>query len=120
MPPAEDQSAVSGDAGIHHPLPGTVTYADVKIRESKAKAEKLEMENAVRRGELIDRAGAERAAFQYGRILQKSLVDVLPSKMSMELAAMTDPWTIECFIRDQIRQELNSISDMQEEDVERA
>ena len=115
-----DPIAPEDDASDRQPTVATVTYADVKLRESKAKAEKLEMENALRKGELVDRAGAERAAFQYGRILQKSLVDVLPSKLSMELASMTDPWTIECFIRDQIRQELASIAEMKEDDVDSA
>ena len=100
--------------------PGDDTLQSAKLREARARAIKAEMDNAQRLGQLVDKAGVERAAYQFGRILQKTLVDVMPSKVAMELATMTDPWTIECYLREQVRNELAAVSKMTTEEVENA
>lgn len=100
-------------------------YAVLEMHEAKAKKESYqahiaELEYLERKGKLVNADGVERAAFQFGRILQKTLVDVFPSRVSMEVAAMTDPWEIEKFIRDKIRTELASVSKMKPEEVQDA
>lgn len=92
--------------------------ADAKTREIEANAALKELELARRIGSIVDKAAVERSAYQFGRIIQKSLVDVMPSKVAMELAQMTDPWTIECYLRDKIRAELAAVSKMTSEEVE--
>ena len=91
--------------------------------QEKAKLDKTrrgiaELEYQQRKSKLVDAAGVERAAYQFGRILQKTLVDVLPSRVSMEVAAMTDPWEIETFLRNHMRVELESISKLKPEEVD--
>jgi hypothetical protein len=86
------------------------SWADSKARTEAAVAELKELELARKKGELIDRAGAERAAHQAARTLQKSLVDTLPAAVAVELATITDPWQAECYLRDKLRAELAALS----------
>uniref|UniRef100_UPI00322022D5 hypothetical protein n=1 Tax=Methylocaldum sp. TaxID=1969727 RepID=UPI00322022D5 len=58
---------------------------------------------------LIDRASYERASFQTARVLRDALVETLPSRLAPELAAVTEPWPLECRLRDAIRAELHAI-----------
>ena len=86
------------------------TWADSKARTEAATAEIKEMQAAKMRGELVDRAGVERAAYQTGRQLQKAIVDVFPARVAVELASLTDPWGVECFLREQLRGELRAVA----------
>lgn len=81
-----------------------------RMRRERAQAEKIERDNRVKSGELVDKAGTERAAFAYGKLIQKTLIDVLPSKLAMELAALSDPWQVECYLRESMRAELAAIA----------
>jgi hypothetical protein len=90
--------------------PSDPSWAQSKARTEAAVAELKEMQVAKLRGELVDRAGVERAAYQTGRQLQKALIDVFPSRVAVELATLTDPWGVECFLRDQLRGELRAIA----------
>jgi hypothetical protein len=89
---------------------------DRKRREC-AEADILQMKAQRMAGELIDRAGHDRAAYAVGRILQKALIDTLPSKISTELASQTDSWAIECYLRDKIRAELAAIASLKPEEI---
>ncbi len=89
-----------------------------KARLDRTRRELAELDFLSRKSKLVDSAGVERAAFQFGRILQKTLVDVFPSRVSMEVAAMTDPWEIEGFIREHMRRELESVSRLKAEEVQ--
>lgn len=91
---------------------------DAKAREIEASAALKELDLARRVGTVTDKAGVERAAYQFGRILQKTLIDVLPGKVAMELATMTDPWAIECYLRDKLRGELAAVSQLTTEEVQ--
>lgn len=93
-------------------------YGDAKARHEAAQADLKELELAKRTGELTDKAAVERAAFAFGRILQKSLIDVFPSKISMEAVTLTDPWAFECFLRDHLRKELTAISSIPVEEID--
>ena len=86
-------------------------WADHKIRREAAEAKLKEIELAKRKGELIDREGAELAAQKTGRMLRDALVETLPSKLAIELAAITDPRAVECSLRESIRSELHAIFD---------
>ncbi|WP_347259025.1 terminase small subunit [Methylocaldum sp.] len=86
--------------------------AEMRVRRERAMAEKLERENAVRAGELIDRAGSERAQRQIARTLRDALVETLPTRLAPELAAIVDVWSLECRLRDAIRGELRAICDV--------
>ena len=89
-----------------------------KAKLDKTRRELAELDFLSRKSKLVDSAGVERAAYQFGRILQKNLVDVLPSRVSMEVAGMSDPWEIETFIREHMRRELESVSKMKPEEVQ--
>ena len=85
-------------------------YLAAKARTEAATAELQELRLGVRRGDLVDRAGVERAAYQTGRRIQKALIDVFPSRVAAEVAAITDPAVLETFLRDQLRAELHGIA----------
>jgi hypothetical protein len=87
-----------------------------RARLDRIRRELAELEFEQRQSRLVDASGVERAAFQFGRILQKNLVDVFPSRVAMEIAGMDDPWQIEQFIRERMRTELAAVSTMQVED----
>lgn len=95
-------------------------WSDHKARKESAEASLRELELAQRRGELIDRAGYERAALNMARVLRDALVTTLPSKLALELAAATDPWVVECTLRDAIRAELTAICDADNQDLAHA
>lgn len=95
-------------------------WSDHKARKEAAEASLREIELEKRRGELIDRRGAELAAQKTARTLRDALLDTLPSKISLELAAMTDPWAIECKVREAIRGELHAIVAAMTETAEHA
>jgi hypothetical protein len=95
-------------------------WSDHKARKEAAEASLREIELEKRRGELIDRRGAELAAQKTARTLRDALLDTLPSKISLELAALTDPWAIECKIREAIRGELHAIVAAMTETAEHA
>lgn len=103
-PPAEkpEKPADPGDSGAD--------WAKAKARDMAAVASMRELELAKRQNELVDRAGVERAAHAIGRQLNRTLVEVWPSKVSVDLAAITDPWEVECFLREQMRTELGSVA----------
>ena len=86
--------------------------------ESVEKKEKLRLENQIKRleldrraGRLIDKERAELGAMKMARTLRDALIDVLPSKIAVELAAATYPWGVECRLRDALRDELKAIVD---------
>jgi hypothetical protein len=89
---------------------GDPSWAASKARTEAAVAELKELQLARQKGELVDRAGVERAAYQTGRQLQKSLIDVFPARVAVELASLTDPWGVECFLREQLRGELRAVA----------
>ena len=101
----ETSAPRSPDAG-----PADPSWAQSKARTEAAVAELKELQLARQKGELVDRAGVERAAYQTGRQLQKSLIDVFPSRVAVELATLVDPWGVECFLREQLRGELGAIA----------
>jgi hypothetical protein len=92
------------------------SWGDAKARTERAVAELKELELAERKGELIDRAGYERATHQTARILRDALVTTLPSKIALELAALTDPWQVECCLRDHLRAELHAVCNILTDD----
>lgn len=89
---------------------GDPSWAASKARTEAAVAELKELQLARQKGELVDRAGVERAAYQTGRQLQKALIDVFPARVAVELASLTDPWGVECFLREQLRGELRAVA----------
>jgi len=88
-----------------------------RARKEAAEASLKEMELARRRGELIDRRGAELAWYKTARVLRDALIDTLPSKISPELAPIVDPWELETRLRAAIRAELHAIADFMQSEA---
>jgi hypothetical protein len=86
------------------------SWAQSKARTEAAVAALKELELAEREGRVIEKEGVKTAARETGKQIQKALVDVFPSRVAVDVAAITDPWAVECFLRDQMRAELESIS----------
>ena len=100
------------NAKAHHPASGSSSpLQEAKAKDAFYTANLRELEYNKQAGKLIDKSSHDRAAFTTARILRDALVDNLPTRISQELASLTDPWQVECFLRDQIRAELKSICD---------
>jgi hypothetical protein len=74
----------SGGAGQ-----ATPEYFGHRSRHEAAKAEMAELELAERRGELVNAAAVERAAFEQARAARDRLM-AIPDRLAAELAAETD------------------------------
>ena len=103
-----DEPAVDIPKPEHKPQ-NTPNWGDHKARKEAAEASLRELQLEEKSGNLIDKTLAELAAMKMARTLRDALLDVMPSKISVELAAITDPWAIECRVRDAIRAELHAI-----------
>ena len=103
MPPVVEAPSTS-------PVSTSSAWADSKARTEAAVAELKELELAERKGNLIDRAGYERAAQKTNRMIRDAFVEVLPAKLAAELAGMSDPWLIECRLRETNRDTLTAIA----------
>lgn len=103
--------------GTQRGTPPGADWGDHRARKESAEASLREIELEKRRGELIDRRGAELAWQKTARTLRDALLDTLPSKISLELAALTDPWAVECKLREALREELHAVADALESEV---
>lgn len=84
--------------------------AQSKARQQAATAALLEAKAAAMRASLVDKAGVDRAVNATSQLLQKRIGDELPARHAAELAAITDPWTAECRLRELLRQALTAVS----------
>ena len=80
-----------------------------RLRIMEADAAQREIKLAVTRGELHDRSSCEHATFSVARLLRDTLIDTLPGKISHVIAAKTDPYEIECILKECMRLELREI-----------
>ncbi len=84
-------------------------WSTARARRESAQAETAEIELRKLKGELVDRAGVERAAMQTYRTVRDTL-DALPARLAPELAGLAaDAWAIECRLREAIRQTLAAV-----------
>jgi phage terminase Nu1 subunit (DNA packaging protein) len=79
-------------------------------RKDAAHAEKLEMENDIRRGELVEAEDVRRAWVQIGSNIRAALMS-LPSRLAKELSAMDEPREIQIKIDEEVRAALISLKD---------
>ncbi len=90
-------------------MPGVPNYQMSRaIREAyNAKLARLDYEE--RNGKLVDRADVDRKWFEVGcRVRDR--IQSLPSRMSAELAAMTDRKAIETFMDQELRNALEELA----------
>lgn len=94
-------------AHVRHDAPGEEgsgsTASDPKYWENKARregalAELAELELAKKRGDLVERARVESAAFAIGRMLRDAVLG-LPTHLAPELATLTDAFEVEARLR---------------------
>ena len=79
------------------------------VRETQ-RARMAELQLKKMEGTLCDVDGVRRAAYAMGQYLQRNLVDVLPSTLAVELAAITDAAELERTLRDRLRTELQHLA----------
>ncbi|MEG3437688.1 hypothetical protein V0288_11210 [Pannus brasiliensis CCIBt3594] len=94
---------------------GQSAYFEEKTRLTSAQADKVELENAVRAGELFEVAAAERAWEDYIGRCRKRLLG-LPAKAAAELAAMSDPIAVQEYLKDRVDEALWELSRIDFED----
>jgi phage terminase Nu1 subunit (DNA packaging protein) len=91
-------------------LKGDLDRNQMAARKDAAHAEKLEMENDIRRGELVEAEEVRRAWVQIGSNIRASLMS-LPSRLAKELSAMEEPREIQIKIDEEVRAALISLKE---------
>jgi hypothetical protein len=94
-------------------------YWDNKARREGALAELAELELAKKRGELVERARVEAAAFAVSRMLRDTVLG-LPTQLAPEFAAMSDAFAIETRLRTALRQVFEDAARITADDLDRA
>lgn len=111
-----DQSA-RANAGRRITLGGTGhsesneqnAYWDARTRREIAEASKAELELEEMAGNLVDKDGTRRAAFEVGRVLRDMILAV-PTKLAGELSALSDTRAIEARMREELRKPLDQMA----------
>lgn len=85
--------------------------AEARRRLTRARADRAELEVRVRRGELIERAKAERAVFEFARSYRDALI-TWPPRVAATIAARlgADPHAVETALADEVRRHLEELS----------
>ena len=84
------------------------TFWEAKTRTQQADAELREIELARERALLVDRAGVETAAFEFGRAVREAFMP-LPARLASTLAGMENPIEIRQLLEQEVRATLGSI-----------
>ncbi len=107
--PADDPASTSADP----------QYWNNKARREGALAELAELELAKKRGELVDRARVESAAFAIGRMLRDAVMG-LPTQLAPALVSMTDAFEVETKLRAALRQVFEDTVKLTADDLDKA
>lgn len=94
-------------------------YWENKTRREGALAELAELELAKKRGDLVERARVEAAAFAIGRMLRDAVLG-MPTRLAPELAGMADAFEIEIKLRDTLRKIFEDTTKLTAEDLTKA
>ena len=81
-----------------------------RARKEKAMADKIEMENDVRRGELVDAAEHDKMNAEVDGIVRSNFLALAP-RLASDLAGMDDPREIQVMLDDEIRRVLSELGD---------
>jgi hypothetical protein len=84
------------------------TFWEAKTRTQQADAELREIELAKERALLVDRAGVETAAFEFGRAVREAFMP-LPARLAATLAGISDALEVRQLLEQEIRATLGSI-----------
>ncbi len=84
-----------------------------KVRETKARADKLEIENELTAGELVLVNEVEKTWLSYLMACRSHLLAV-PSRLALELSGMNDPNQIQDRIEQEIYQALEELSNQKD------
>lgn len=106
-----------GDTAAGRAKPSTEGKLDPnhqRARKDAAHAEKLEMENSVRKGELLEAKKIETSWVNICTNIRTAFM-ALPSRMALEISAMTSPRLIQIRLDDEVRAILTALADGDEE-----
>ncbi len=84
------------------PKPGDLDPAQEKARADKERADKLAMENARERGELVRASEVDAMIAEVDGIIRTNFL-ALPSRLASELAGMDDPRAVQVRLDEEIR-----------------
>jgi hypothetical protein len=85
------------------------TEAEARTRNLEVRTAKTELELKFRRGQLVDVAEVEEAAFNAGRQTRDSVLSV-PEKIGDELALISNPFELKARLTRELRQALTNAS----------
>ena len=95
------------------PIKGPPSFDDVRVVESILKSRERDLKLAQRRGELVDKTWAVRAAFAFMRLERDALL-LLPTRVSALMAAELncDPHALEIALKREIEAHLRRAADI--------
>lgn len=85
------------------------TFADSELQEKFYKAQMAELKYMEQAGELVKAKEVERKAFELGRKVRDSIL-AIPVRLAHELAAETDPHTVEVMLTKELVSSLERLS----------
>lgn len=108
FPPLDDDD---GSQDRSSPERGKPTIAELQRANLALKAQKQKLELDARRGELVERAKAERVVFEFGRRVRDAWV-LWPARVAAGLAAQfgADPHAVETALAAEVRKHLEELS----------
>lgn len=115
-------SASLSQAAPHMSLPeagATPDFHKARARKEHFASLTVEADFYKDQGVLVESAVVDRAAFDTGRLL-RDLLMTMPTQIAPELAAMTDPWTVEKHLLASLRRTLEDAERMSSADLQRA
>lgn len=107
---AEANSGGAGSDSDGTTLISAQTLNEAQRLATLERARKLRLDNDIRRGRVIDVDRAAKEAFEAERVIREALLN-LPSRISGELAAETDPGRMYLLLDKAIREALSSTAD---------
>ena len=95
------------------PPVGPIIYADERARKERELADKYQLENEIRRGNLVEREEMVRLLYGLGRLMRDGL-STLPATLSPELATMFDDKEIAILLERELAEILQEMTDQAE------
>lgn len=104
-----DLSATGGNEGGEGRKEEGSRFWEAKTSREEVELARAKLALAKDAGQLVEKEGVHRAAFEVGRQL-RDMVLAVPSRLAAELAAMTDARQIEARMRDELRKVLADLA----------
>jgi hypothetical protein len=89
----------------------TSTLVQAQLGVAEARREGLTIANAQKRGDLVNAAAAQRAAYDCARTIKEAMLN-LPDRLAAELAGESDPRKVHARLEEEVRAALEAVAEV--------